>query len=578
MDTSTPSSQSRFTWHQIALRPKLIGSYLIIACIMLIVGFIGIDGIQQMNSRVATFANGNLPDVALVGTMRYDYGLIERDFREGVIERSDPAGFGDEVTHVATDEQNLRAVIAQYATLPLSASERALIGSYQQLLNKWLTSLHGLNDLITQHQIASQDDLVNHLDQLRAQSKDASDMLATLVAQAQQQATQSQSAANGTSITMMWILGSGMALAFLMAILLGWLVTSHITAPLSALNAVTRRVAAGDLNHIDDLVARYHGRDEISTLFAAQSGMLDSLHQLTGRISKLSDHMAGTAGQISEATQQTEIAAGQVSQAIQQVASGSQQQSMDLVEASQQVGALTEKSAALTVTAQGNKAAMATLKQGMEHLTAQVRTLGQYSEEVGQIVATITDVADQTNLLALNAAIEAARAGEQGRGFAVVASEVRKLAERSAASTREIIAIVQQTHQATYETITTVEQGMAHAVAGLDHAAQTEQEARAMQASADQVSQRIAAVSQVSETTSAAAEEVSAATEEMLAQLVEVGTATRDVSEMAQETRAASRVFQWSYNPDWNALPAAQAEALRAEAEARQQTGLRRAA
>ncbi len=65
-------------------------------------------------------------------------------------------------------------------------------------------------------------------------------------------------------------------------------------------------------------------------------------------------------------------------------------------------------------------------------LAADIRDLGQQSEEIGQIVTLITGIADQTNLLALNAAIEAARAGEQGRGFAVVAEEVRKLAEQSA--------------------------------------------------------------------------------------------------------------------------------------------------
>ena len=95
-----------------------------------------------------------------------------------------------------------------------------------------------------------------------------------------------------------------------------------------------------------------------------------------------------------------------------------------------------------------------------------VRTLGESSQQIGQIVEAISSIADQTNLLALNAAIEAARAGEHGRGFAVVAEEVRKLAAESQTSAEQIKERILTIQRDTERAVDAMEQGTSEVQSG----------------------------------------------------------------------------------------------------------------
>ena len=109
---------------------------------------------------------------------------------------------------------------------------------------------------------------------------------------------------------------------------------------------------------------------------------------------------------------------------------------------------------------------MDTIREQIQETSKRIKRLGESSQEIGDIVSLINDIADQTNILSLNAAIQASMAGDAGRGFAVVADEVQRLAERSSAATKQIEALVKTTQTDTNEAVISMEHTTAEVVRG----------------------------------------------------------------------------------------------------------------
>ncbi|MCW8919013.1 MAG: methyl-accepting chemotaxis protein [Gammaproteobacteria bacterium] len=206
----------------------------------------------------------------------------------------------------------------------------------------------------------------------------------------------------------------------------------------------------------------------------------DSMNFTIDALRTLVEAINATASQVTSAAEKSQATASHLAEAsnhqAQQIASAStavNEMAISIEGVSKNADQLAEESQrSVDIAKKGTEAVQKTIngmdiiREQIQETSKRIKRLGESSQEIGDIVELINDIAEQTNILALNAAIQAAMAGEAGRGFAVVADEVTRLAERSSDATKQIEALVKTIQTDTNEAIISMEQSTSGVVAG----------------------------------------------------------------------------------------------------------------
>lgn len=291
------------------------------------------------------------------------------------------------------------------------------------------------------------------------------------------------------------------------------------------------------------------GQDSLTVLGHNLNEMVDRLSEITMQLRRAAINITTSAAEILAAANEQSASASEQSSAISQTTATIDEVKTIAEQAFQRAESVSELAQRTNEVSQAGQSALSHMLESMGEIKGRVESIAEnildlsgQTQQIGEITATVNDIASQSNLLALNASVEAARAGEHGKGFAVVAVEVRNLAEQSKQATAQVKAILNEIQRATNAAVMATEEG----TKGVDYGVQlTEQASSTIEHMTDsivdgaQAAQQIVASSHQQATgmeqIALAMQNINHATMQNLAATTQTEKAARELSALAQQ-------------------------------------------